>query len=143
MGDALDLAVDGLAVYRLTRLVTADGITAAPRGRFLRWATETVATPTEECGRGFCRHTVTDHDEHGCTGAHDGPCPCPEWVGVRLRMRHPKLAELIECPWCVGWYCSILAVCWSTLSPRTWRPVSRVFALSAMAGLLSGYDRTS
>jgi Protein of unknown function (DUF1360) len=49
-GDPVDLAVDALAVYRLTRLATVDTfpVAAAARERVTRWARETDRASIEE-----------------------------------------------------------------------------------------------
>ena len=50
MKAALDLAVDALAAYRLTRLVTRDQITQPWRDRIEARSVEVIASPTEAMG---------------------------------------------------------------------------------------------
>lgn len=80
-----DLLVDGLAAFRLARLVTTDGIAQRPRSAVKRWA---------------------------------------------VRGEHRKVLELLDCPWCVGFWCA-LAV---QLLPRRARGVLAAAAVSGIVG---------
>jgi hypothetical protein len=57
----------------------------------------------------------------------------------RLIKRNPSghLAELLTCPWCLGWWMSaavVLAAC--TLPRRVWQPIAVALAVSSVAALL-------
>jgi hypothetical protein len=54
---------------------------------------------------------------------------------------HTKLVELIECPWCTGFWMSVVAVGARRVTGRRWAPVGEVLALSAVAGLLAAAVR--
>lgn len=47
------------------------------------------------------------------------------------------LAELIECPWCAGFWIAVVVAVARYVIPVQWNPVSFVFALSALTGLIS------
>lgn len=85
-----------LATYRITRLVTKDGITQRPRDAILAWALR------------------------------------PSRWG---RARHPKVAELIECPWCVSAYAA--AVVLVLRCHPAGRVLLTALALSAAAGTMA------
>lgn len=55
---------------------------------------------------------------------------------LRRRERH-KLMELIECPWCTGFWVAIGVVAARRLVPRAWDPVAHVLAYSAAAGFVA------
>lgn len=108
-------AVDALAAYRLTRLVTADVILDRPRAWVIRKAYEhrdgpvprTTFTPR------MWNETAIEDDEA------------------------PKLAELIVCRWCAGAYISFVVVLLRRYNARAWDPFARALALSAAAALLA------
>jgi hypothetical protein len=108
----LELLVDGLATYRLTRLATADVISEPFRrsvvGRLLGWSDEerSAATPTAQ-------EAVDDLDDP------------------------PKLARLVTCRWCAGVWIAGGVVVARRLAPRAWEPVADGLALSAGAVLLA------
>lgn len=115
------LAVDGLAVYRVTRLVTADTITEPVRWRIIEAAYEAA-------GRAATWRDATIN--HGGTWddvAHEDPNP-------------PKLAVLVTCRWCTGYWVALLAVAARRFAPRAWEPIARASALSAVAALLAGLE---
>lgn len=87
-----DEIVDGVAVFRLTRLVVADQFPPVKRAReriLQRW-------------------------------------PATDWR-----------VELLTCPWCVSFWIALVVVALRRFVPRVWRPASRAFAFSAVAGMLS------
>jgi hypothetical protein len=55
---------------------------------------------------------------------------------LRRRERH-KLVELIECPWCTGFWVALGVVAARRLAPSVWDPIARVFAYSAAAGFVA------
>lgn len=95
-----DLLVDGLAAFRLARLVRVDGITQRPRSAVKRWA----------------------------VGRHTGSY-VRSGISVTAKPAHPKVLELLDCPWCVGFW-SAVAV---QFLPRRAR---LVLAASAVAGIV-------
>lgn len=109
---ALDLIVDGLATYRLTRLATADVISEPFRrslvGRALGWNEEEIAavTPTAQ-------------------------------EAVEAEEDPPKVARLVTCRWCAGVWIAAGVVVARRALPGAWEPVARASALSAVAVLVS------
>jgi hypothetical protein len=62
---------------------------------------------------------------------------------ARLRRRNNlKLVELIECPWCTGFWAAAGVVLTRRTAPRLWEPISSVLAFSAAAGLLASRVRS-
>lgn len=115
----VDLAVDALAVARLTRLVVADTITTGPRDAVIRWAYARAGRAGE----------LGDREEWAS----------PAEV-VNLDRHPPKLARLITCPWCAGVWVGAGVVVVRAVAPRAWRPVARMLAVSEAAGLLAGWE---
>lgn len=116
MSPALTLAVYALAVARVTRLITADRITEAPR-RWLvvrLWArTLPFSDAREEAGRRFAAGGVP-----------------------------PLGAYLVTCPWCVSTYVGIVAAplwYWAGSSPWLLVPAAAL-ALSYVTGFLAGKE---
>jgi len=87
---ATRLAVDALATYRITRLVTTDDLFAKPRD---------------------------------------------ELVDALVRTGHPKLAELVECPYCVSVWAALGVV---FVAPRLpwWKPLRFALALAGLVAVL-------
>ncbi len=108
--------LDSLATFRLSRLVTTDTLTAAPRDAVIRWAYrhDPVQRPQVE--------VITP-------GA---------WADeVALDTNPPKMAVLATCPWCASVWCAAGVVALRRLVPRAWGPVAEVLALAAVAGLVA------
>lgn len=114
----IDLVIDGLAAYRLTRLVTADSITEGPRRAVVLWA--------------FRREPVRPAVEPGSTIA--------ETLDDYDFDQVPKLATLVTCRWCVGVYVAFAVVAARRLAPRAWGPVAEGLALAAAAALAAGLE---
>jgi hypothetical protein len=56
----------------------------------------------------------------------------------RLNRRgNRKVVELIECPWCTGFWVALGTVAARRLVPTVWDPIARVLAYSAAAGLVA------
>jgi hypothetical protein len=53
-----------------------------------------------------------------------------------------KLVELIECPWCTGFWVAVGVVAARRLVPAAWDPVARILAFSAAAGLVASRVRS-
>lgn len=96
MTDPLDLAVNALAAYRLTRLITRDSLPPLPALR------EAVRERYDRL-----------QDQRGRAETH-------------------PVAELIECPWCMGFWVSAGVAVAATVAPDAWRPVATVLAFSAV-----------
>lgn len=106
------LTLDALAVYRLTRLVTLDDITAPLRDRALsaiyrRSRDEVNPAPTD-----WTSYAIEDENP-------------------------PKLATLLTCRWCTGTWCAMMVVWLRRRAPKTWDPLSVVLTLSAGAALIA------
>jgi len=107
--DPVELAVDVLATYRLTRLATADVISEPLRQAVLRRvglsASGDPNTPAE-----------------ALVAAEDDP---------------PPLATLVTCRWCAGIWIAAGVGLARSVAPQAWSPVARALALSAGAVLLA------
>lgn len=150
-------SVDALAAYRLTRLVIKDTIADRPRDFVYEWASEGTcdAELAQERDRGsrvlrclrpaghrseLHETTVrwlgeTDDEVVRWTDDDEGASPASpaKWV-------HPKIAELLGCPWCAGFWISIGVVAARRVVPRAWDPVARVLATSAIAGIIGSEE---
>ena len=109
----LELLVDALATYRLTRLATADVISEPVRMALIR-QTGAEPPPGEE-----------DPTAQEIVESLDDP---------------PRLATLITCRWCAGVWIAAGVMTARSVVPRAWQPVSRGLALSAVAVLLSRFE---
>jgi len=113
------LVVDAVATYRLTRLVTADAITAPWRDQLVRNAYvardgEAVAVDME---------AETPHDTWSDRATDDDD--------------PPALAQLLVCRWCMGvWIAAAVTVARRSW-PRQWGPVADAATLAAAAALLA------
>lgn len=109
----LDLVVDGLATYRLTRLATADVISEPVRQAVLR---KVGAEPPP--------------------GEDD---PTAQEVVESLK-DPPRLATLVTCRWCAGVWIAAGVGAARLLAPRAWDPVARSLALASAAVLMSRFE---
>lgn len=115
-----DLALDALACFRITRLVTADVLTQAARGRF-------IAAAYEAAGRREDNAPPEDY-----------PASTSWWDEVVQRDGDPpKLATLATCPWCASMYVAVAVVLARRVAPRAWGPLAKVLALSAASGIIA------
>lgn len=115
----LDLVLDALAAYRLTRLATADVLLATPRAAVVRRSYvggPPFTVPTEVVAAGGWVPYAQDDE-----GA-------------------PKLAVLVTCRWCAGMWVSLGVVVARRLFPRAWPPLAKALAFSAGAALLAGLE---
>lgn len=113
----LQLVVDGLAAYRLTRLVTADTITEAPRDAIVRRAYEAA-------------------------GVADRKHPDVSWSELAMADDEaPKLATLVTCRWCTGVYVAIGVTVARRVAPRLWGPVADMLATASAAALVAGLEQ--
>lgn len=124
--DVATAVVDGLAAYRLTRLVTHDTLTGplrdavierAYRGRVTSAPTPRTPGALNSDGQPW---TWTD------TVVHD---PDP-----------PKLATLVTCAFCAGVYAGFGVVAARRLAPKVWSPVALALATAAAAHLIFGLE---
>lgn len=112
------MAIDALAIHRLTRLATADTITQPVRARIIRAAYELRdgARPAEhETDAWWDAMPEADEDA-------------------------PKLAAFVRCRWCTGLWISVVVVAGRRYAPRAWEPLARVLAGSTAAALLAGLE---
>ncbi len=116
----LELLVDAVAAYRLTKLVTDDEITEQPRAGVVRRSFE--ANGLEYDG---------DVDETALD------------VVQRYRAEHglpPKLATLLTCRWCAGVWIGAGVVAARRAAPRAWQPLAEALSLAAAAALIAGLE---
>lgn len=119
MGAALELAVDALAVHRLTRLATADTITEGPR----RAVVEALVELKQQ-------HRLSPDQADAVDAAEV----------VALTQDPPKLAQLLTCRWCAGVWVAGGVVVARRVAPRAWAPMSRMLALASAGALLAGLE---
>lgn len=124
----LDFALDALAAYRITKLVTHDTITAQPRaalieGAYRRQARREHKTLSERIGQPVRSMRPSDWDDLAI-----GESECA-----------PKLATLITCRWCAGFYVAVGVAAARRFMPG-WRHGARALALSACAALVAGLE---
>lgn len=104
---------DAMATYRLTRLVIADVVLDGPRDQLVRWA--------------YVR-----------AGVELPPMEPASWAGYAMADDDPpKLATLVTCRWCAGFWIAVLVVAARRLCPRLWAPLARALTYSAGAALLA------
>ena len=114
--DALELVVDSLATYRLTRLATADIISEPLRASVVGRVMGAPVDPTGEAG------------------------PRTALEAVEEVVDPPKLARLITCRWCAGVWIAGGVVVARMVAPRAWQPLARGLALSAGAVLIARFE---
>lgn len=116
-----------LAVHRLTRLVTADVITARPRRRIIAWS-----------------YLRKGHDPDVIYGDGSGPNDLEGMVDADMAEDPcdvPKAATLVVCRWCASIWLAAGVVGASMLAPGLWWPVAAVLALSSVGTLLAGLEQ--
>ena len=143
LGRLTSLAEDALATWRLVRLVRSDYLTQSLRDRVygLLDGDEPVDVRTDdpdretEVGTCVCGHPREQHAGDGC---HATGCECHEYrpmASARVaRLRHPKLATLLECPYCLGVWA---AACVLVLRGVRADWLVRLLAVSALASELA------
>jgi hypothetical protein len=141
---ALDLAIDSLAVYRLTRLVTRDRVLRSARARWIK------ASYGVDIDR-----RLREHREKN--GTLDDKTDVPKWAAetydwMEATADHewdqvvdgddgaPMLAYLARCPWCVSIYVGLGVTIARLVAPRAWSLIARALAASAVAGLVQTND---
>ena len=117
------LLLDAAAVYRLTRLATADTLTQPLRERVIERAYQRDdlrrVKPLWDGSEGW--QTTVDEDR----------------VNGNVV---PWAADLVTCRWCASVWLALLAVAARRLAPRLWDPLARALAFSAAAALLAGLE---
>jgi hypothetical protein len=114
--------VDAIAAYRLTRLVTADVITAPVRDSLVAFSY--VARDG-------------DADAYEVKATHGG-----SWSEIATDdPASPWLATLVTCRWCAGWWISWVIVWARRRHPRTWNLAAEACTLSAAAALLARLEQ--
>lgn len=113
------LAVDVLAVHRLTRLVTRDVLTTRPRWWIIRRAYQRADRTTS---------SATDWQAEVEADEVEDPCAVP------------RLAVLVSCGWCASIWLAAIAVAGHALAPAVWFPLAAVLALSSASVLLGGLE---
>ncbi len=110
----LELVVDALATYRLTRLATTDVISETARRSILH---KVGVEPEAESGEGEADRSAVE-----VVGAMSDP---------------PRLATLVTCRWCAGVWIAAGVTAARRFAPELWEPVGRGLALSSTAVLLA------
>lgn len=133
--DALTLVLLALAAFRMTRLIGWDTFPPVARARallLLSWI-EPVCT--------FCKAERADYEKRG-----DGHwvgldhCPnCGSKDAATFMEGHgrPLLGELLECPFCLGWWVALAFYLSWLVAPTATVVVSVPLALGAAVGLLA------
>lgn len=121
-----DLAVDTLAIHRLTRLVTADTITRPLRVRVIAiaYGTDEWKWPNDTVPVG-ATNALSESDWDALPHGDDDA---------------PKLAAFIVCPWCVGLWISFGVCVLRRYTPGVWEPVARALALSTAAAVIAAHE---
>ena len=123
------LLLDGLAAYRLTRLVTADALLHGPRDNLVWRAYQAQKEP-----RGRIPGVLAE--EEGIKLLEPGG-----WSALAQIDPHaPKLATLVTCRFCAGVWVSFGVVAARRLAPKAWHPVATALAYSAVAALMAGLE---
>ena len=119
MPSIIVLVVYALAVARVTRLITADRITQAPRERIATWLWWRACS--------FC-------GKPGATGT-----PTQQLKLWRNTSEAPMLVDLLTCRWCMSIWVSVVAVplvyLWGERPWMLWPAL--VLAFSYVTGLLA------
>lgn len=120
------LAVDALAVYRLTRLVTADSIAEPARSHLIHAAYSVAWGPA-----------AADVLAESITGD-----PFASWTDHALTDPDvPRLAELLTCRWCAGWWIAVAVTVARRRWPHRWAPVAEALAVAGAAALAGSLER--
>lgn len=123
---ALDIMLDCVSAYRLTRLVTADVITQVPRRKFVENAYR--AADLQRWAQ--LRPEIESDDWHGAWDEY-----------AEVDPEAPKLATLVTCRWCVGVYAAAGVTLARLITPRQWTWAARMLTAAAAAALLAGLEK--
>lgn len=116
----LDAVLDGLAVYRLTRLATADVLTQPLREHVIEAA--------------YDRDLHRPHDQGLLE---EVPTEVPDrWqLTAEMDVDPPPLATLVTCRWCASVWIAAAVLPWRRT--RAWKALRWLLAASAAAALLA------
>lgn len=128
MTAALRLLLDAAATYRLTKLVTHDTLTVEARDAVVRWAYGRSGLNPAELDQPALIDGI-DLDRPGAWSE--------DVVQLDPSGRPPKLATLVTCSWCAGFWVALGVAVARRLAPRSWAFAAEVLALAAAAGLAS------
>lgn len=121
-----ELLVDSIAAYRLTRLVTADVITAGLRaklieGAYRRQARRERVTLSERTGQPIRQMRPSDWDD----------------LAISEGESAPKLATLITCRWCAGVWIAAGVLVARRVAPRAWPVAARGLVIASASALIA------
>lgn len=115
----MDLLLDGLTVWRGTRLVVKDDITAGLRDKWIEHAYKGTGRYAQACS--------------DLPHSHEG-----RWADYAARDPDlPKAAQLATCPHCVSMWLTFGAVLLRIVAPRFWQELRWVGALSGANSLVA------
>lgn len=114
---ALEFVLGALMAFRLTVLLQSDGITERWREAF------------------YDRHPY-DADRQIKISVWDPDRRCVELVAREITPRVSFWGQLLHCPWCLGWWVSVMV--WALLWARAPLPLPLLWpwAMSAVVGIL-------
>jgi hypothetical protein len=127
----IPLLLDFLAAYRLTRLITADTVLDGPRDALVLRAYQ---------GKAWQKSKGRIPGDLATEEGIDLLAPGGWSELAQVDPHAPKLATLVTCRWCSGWYCAMLVVVARHRFPRQWAPIAEALALSAGAALIAGLE---
>lgn len=107
-----DHLLDCLATLRVTKLITSDVILDGPREKLIQLAYERSGQGVDVPFVSWREQAITDGEQA------------------------PKLATLLVCPWCIGFWVSVFVVAARRFLPA-WDYAARALAASAVTGLLA------
>jgi hypothetical protein len=114
--DPVEISIDLLAAYRLTRLATTDIISERPRRALV-----------DSVGREAAEAVDPGHERTAEAVVSEMEDP-------------PRLAQLVTCRWCAGVWIAGGVVLARAVAPRLWDPLAKALALSAGAVLLADLE---
>lgn len=115
----VEFALDALAAYRLTRLITTDDLLHDQREAVVEAAYVAAGRAAESRAAA----ELTSWAETAVADEHDAP----------------KLATLITCRWCTGMWVALFVV--AVRRTRAWRPMRDALALGSLAALIAGFEQ--
>lgn len=116
----VDLVLDAIAAYRITRLVTADVITEGPRRAIVLAAFAGGHVPNLVALPGVpVVEALTD------------------WEAEHPQHPAPKIATLVTCRWCAGVWVAAAVTVARRCAPRAWQPVAEWMTVAAACALLA------